>query len=133
MTPNRAGLVIFNLAGQVLLTTPFGRKDEWVFPKGHIEKDETPEETAKREALEECGIVATPLTKVGLTAYEMDKETVVIEWWTGVAIRKVREEFYEGYAEEDFRYQKWVFPDEALELLTYNDLKEILKKSLCWI
>jgi len=32
------------------------RSCHWGFPKGHVEKDETDEETAKREVLEETGI-----------------------------------------------------------------------------
>ena len=32
------------------------RSCHWGFPKGHVEKDETDEETAKREVLEETGL-----------------------------------------------------------------------------
>ena len=30
----------------------------WAFPKGHVEKDETEEQTARREILEETGLIA---------------------------------------------------------------------------
>ncbi|MCR4614666.1 MAG: NUDIX domain-containing protein [Clostridiales bacterium] len=32
------------------------RSAHWGFPKGHVENDETPEETARREVLEETGL-----------------------------------------------------------------------------
>lgn len=35
------------------------RSSNWSFPKGHVEDGETPEETAKREVLEEAGIRIT--------------------------------------------------------------------------
>ncbi len=37
----------------------------WSFPKGHPEKDETPEETARRELREETGLVVAQLLSPG--------------------------------------------------------------------
>lgn len=110
----------------------FGDTSVWLFPKGHLEKDETFEQAAKREVLEECSIIATPLTRIGTTSFTQGKEEVIVEWWSGVAVRKAREEFCEGCAEEDFRDIRWVSTKEALEMLSFEDLKEILKRALCW-
>ena len=49
---------------EVLLITS-RKTDAWVFPKGGWETDETEVEAAAREVLEEGGVVATPIEKVG--------------------------------------------------------------------
>lgn len=132
LTVTHAGMVVTNLCGQVLVISAFGDLDQIVFPKGHIEPGETSEQAAQREMLEECSIVATPLTRIGTTTFKQDTEDVVVEWWTGIGIRKVRYEFCEGYAEEDFRETRWVTPQQALELLSFEDLKDVLRKAICW-
>ena len=137
--PTRAGLLAFNLSGQVLLVTTLGSKTQWCFPKGHIEPGETPDRTAVRECYEETGIVATSLSKIGTSSYTLlrgtEEEEVIIEWWSGFAVRKVLQDPSDsplGFVETDFRDSKWVSVDEALELLSFENLKTILRKSLCW-
>ena len=51
-----AGGVVFNRQGEVLLLKH--KKDEWVFPKGHLEQGETHLEAALREVEEEAGVSA---------------------------------------------------------------------------
>jgi len=51
------GVVLFNATGEVLLREPSGHFGGyvWTFAKGRPDPEETPEETAVREALEETG------------------------------------------------------------------------------
>lgn len=49
-----AGGVVINSVGELLMIERFGKYD---LPKGHIEKGETPIETAFREVFEETGIM----------------------------------------------------------------------------
>ncbi len=53
-----AGGLIFNDDGEVAIIARHSRSGhlEWCLPKGHIEKGETPEQTAVREVHEETGI-----------------------------------------------------------------------------
>lgn len=132
LTPNRAGMVCFNLAGQVLIVSTLDASNAKVFPKGHIEKDETPDQTAKRELEEEAGIIATPLFKIGTSSYKVDKEQVVVEWWAGAAVRIAPRDPKSEYEEYDFREPEWVDPHMALDILGFEDLKVMLKRALCW-
>jgi ADP-ribose pyrophosphatase YjhB (NUDIX family) len=54
------GGVIINDQGKILLRKPSNHFDDyiWTFPKGRQQTDETPEEAALREVLEETGIKA---------------------------------------------------------------------------
>ena len=132
--PNRGGMMAFNLCGQVLLVSVIGKKDQWVFPKGHIEKDETPETTAVRECYEETGVIVSALTKIGNTTFikAPKGEEVIVEWWSGFAVRKVNNVSTDNkWFETDFRDSKWVSVEEAFKLLAFENLKIILRKALC--
>ena len=52
-----AGAVVFNKDGNVLLGSRIDTStDDWQFPQGGINKNETPAQAAKRELFEEMGI-----------------------------------------------------------------------------
>lgn len=56
--PTHAGAVVWRQGPDTplfLLVTASGRRDEWVLPKGHIEKGESPVQAAGREVHEETG------------------------------------------------------------------------------
>lgn len=57
-----AGAVVFNKNGQVLLGARIeSDSDDWQFPQGGIEKDETPAQAAKRELFEEMNVSSVDL------------------------------------------------------------------------
>ena len=60
------GGVLFDGQGRVLIRKPTGEFDGyvWSFPKGRMEKGNTPEETALREVREETGYEAEIIGKV---------------------------------------------------------------------
>src|SRR3990167_6553880 len=80
-------MICFNRAGQVLLVSSLGNDKCWVFPKGHIDDDENTNETAAREVAEEAGIEALEdsASPIGQTSYVYKGETVIVDWWTGLA------------------------------------------------
>lgn len=135
VVPTRAGMVCFNRVSHVLIVSAMGKTNEWVLPKGHIEKGETSFVTAVREVREEASIesiVVSP-TPIGVTDFWMPGtaggEHVVTEWWTGVAIKPA--ELDPHYNESDLRVVKWVEWKTALEALSYPDQRNMLRRALC--
>jgi mutator protein MutT len=70
-----AGGLIFNERDEVAIIARHSRSGhlEWCLPKGHIEKGETPEETAVREVHEETGILGVVTGSIATIDY----------WFTG--------------------------------------------------
>lgn len=101
----------------------------WDFPKGHIEKGEKAEDAAKRETKEETGLK-------DIEIMEGFKETIkyFFKWKEKNILKFVV--FYLAKTEtedvkisgEHIGYQ-WLPYEEAVEQLTFNNAKEILKKA----
>ena len=77
------GVVIHN--GQILLLKKFS--NEWVLPKGRLEKDETKEVAAVREVKEESGILADIVKYLGFVRYDYQHSD-------GVKVKKTVHYFY---------------------------------------
>jgi predicted NUDIX family NTP pyrophosphohydrolase len=64
---------------EVLLVHPSGvynRRSPWGIPKGMIDGEETPEQAARRETMEETGVVAGELVDLGHVDYTRSKKRV---------------------------------------------------------
>lgn len=74
-----AGGLIFDDQGRVAIIVRHSRSGhiEWCLPKGHIEKGETPEQTAVREVHEETGILGEVIDSIATIDY----------WFTGTTQR----------------------------------------------
>lgn len=79
------GVVVVR-SGSVLLGLRSGSHGAgtWAFPGGHLEFGESPEECARREALEETGLAVSPVARAGFTSNVFPSEgkhyvTVYIE------------------------------------------------------
>ena len=99
----------------------------WGFPKGHVEHDETEEETARREVKEETNLdVKIDTSKRYSIQYVTDKglnkESVFfLAEKTGGTLKKQDDEILEA---------KWFDFYEAIEVLTYDNTKELFKEVL---
>lgn len=77
-----AGVVVYREGPdglEVLLVHPAGRyarRSPWSFPKGRIEVGESPEEAARRETLEEAGVVVTELLALGSVVYRRGRKRI---------------------------------------------------------
>lgn len=115
------------------------RNNEWGFPKGHIEPDETELETAKREIAEETGITNLSFVenfrcvdiykiKGTLTATKnriIDKNVIYY-------LASTREDF-KGSVDDEIGQAKWLEYNQATEYLKHNNQKELLKQAYIYI
>jgi len=111
----------------LLIRDPY---EHWGFPKGHLEGEETPVQAAHRESAEETG----------LNDLLLHGPIRIIDWhfrFRGRYIHKFCHFFlFESPAAEvvpqldegitDFR---WLHLDEALELLSYDNARGVLKRA----
>lgn len=131
-----AGAVIFRRENKkikyLLLHYPRGSrrpKPYWDFPKGHIEKGEMPEVTARREVEEETGLKDIKFIegfKEWIKYFFKDKGQTVFKIVTFYLVQTKTKKVKISW--EHIGY-KWLSYEEALEQLTFKNAKEILKKA----
>jgi 8-oxo-dGTP pyrophosphatase MutT (NUDIX family) len=122
--PTHAGGIVIRIEGGVpryLIVTTRSQPYRWLFPKGHIDPGETPERTAEREVLEEAGVEAKILAAVGMIEWKKDDREIEVQFFL---MQYVREK---GRGED--RQQRWCVYDEALELLSFDNARAILRRA----
>jgi len=129
-----AGAVIFRQEGQkvkyLLLHYESGH---WDFPRGHIERGETEEETALREIREETGIKKLDFLPGFRLAHSwfyrkrFDTKTV-LSHKTAILFLAETKTHQVKISSEHIGYQ-WLSFDKALKQLTFDNSKKILEKA----
>lgn len=131
-----AGAVIFRKEGKkllfLLLRYPFGgrtSKAYWDLPKGHIEKGEKLESTAKREVAEETGLKDINFIngfQETIKYFFQWKGKDIIKFVTFLLAETKTEKI--TISKEHIGYQ-WLSYKEAIDTLTFDNAKDILKKA----
>ena len=97
-----------NLSGKIV----------WTFPKGHIEKSETIENTALREVSEETGYICEIIKPLGKTQYSFIHQNKFISkkvaWFLMSPIKKI------GIHDHEILTTRWVKINEAKKYLKYR-------------
>ena len=131
------GLVVFNSNKILLLkysvNNTQGEGGHWDFPKGHVEQNETELETALRELEEETGISKVEIIdnfrhSISYT-FSRRSESIskeVIFFLASTVEKRVT------LSHEHIAYA-WLDFNNALEKLTYENARQILKKVLPYI
>jgi ADP-ribose pyrophosphatase YjhB (NUDIX family) len=96
------------------------RKDPslWIFPKGHIEKGETPAETALRETQEEGGVAGEVVAPAGVLEFQSGREAVRVHYFV---IRATSET-----PSPERREKGWFTLAEAGERLQFESARALL-------
>jgi len=102
-----------------LLVRPKKNQREWVLPKGHIEAGETDIQAAVREVEEETGVVTREVAFAGHTEFDSGKEHVRAAFYLMEFLRM-------GVAQE-VRETRWVRYVDAIEMITHESNRELLK------
>ena len=119
------GCIIIN-DNKVLLIYEKNR-NFWGFPKGHVEKNETETETAKREVLEEVGIaVDINQNKKYILKYNINNniEKTCILFLATPKTYNIKNQ------ESEILLSGWYSFKKALSLLPYKDQQEALTKAI---
>ena len=96
----------------------------WIFPKGHIERGETAAEAAVREVREEAGVDARVVKPVHpAIEFEIGAERIHVQYYLLAATGG------SGKGEKD-RDPRWCAPDAALEAITHDDARALLRGCL---
>jgi 8-oxo-dGTP pyrophosphatase MutT (NUDIX family) len=121
----QSGAIVVRLDGKeprVLLVTSKRNSRNWIFPKGHIEKGETAEAAALREAKEEAGVVGRVIGPAGVLEYGFLGFKARVEYFLAELTR-------ESGPPEDGRKREWCVLEEALDRLSYKNTRKLLKKA----
>ena len=106
---------------EVLLITSRRRK-RWIIPKGIIEPDMNPQDSAAKEAWEEAGIRGQVASNL-IGTYEYQK-------WGGTCRVQVFllqvETVLEDWPEASYRKREWLSVQEAVKRVEEAELKQIL-------
>lgn len=131
-----AGAVIFREKNSkvyyLLLHYPAAKrrpKPYWDLPKGHIEKGETLEETAKREVKEETGLDDIKIISgfKETIKYFFRWENKNIMKFVTFFVAKTKNDKVE-ISEEHIGFE-WLLFEEAIKRATFKNAKEIIRKA----
>lgn len=108
---------------EVLLVTSIRRKN-WIVPKGFIEYNMSPFQSAKKEAFEEAGVKGSNTTKI-LGSYKVKKNGS--ELLTKIYSMKVTRVF-KDYPEKNLRKRKWFSVYDAAKKVEIAELATIIRR-----
>ena len=122
---NSCGAIVFNENTEKILLVKM-HNGNWGFPKGHIEKDETKEETAIREVLEETNVRIKIIPDFEREIKYIPNERTIKKVTIFMGITQDEEVTIDTFEIEDF---KWCTYEEALKLVTYKLQKDVLENA----
>ena len=121
----QSGAIVVRLDGKeprVLLVTAKRNPRNWIFPKGHIERGETPEAAALRETKEEAGVVGKLIGFASVLEYGFLGAKARVEYFL---VEFTREAGQPG----DGRQRTWCGLEAALDRLSYKNTRKLLRKA----
>jgi len=108
---------------EVLLVTSIRRR-KWIIPKGFIEYNMSPFQSAKKEAFEEAGVRGSNTTRI-IGSYIVRKNGS--ELLTKIYSMKVTR-IFKDYPEKNLRKRKWFTVAEAAKKVEIDELARSIRK-----
>ena len=131
-----AGGVVFRGSGSGVEYALIKAGGRWSFPKGNIEKGETPELAALREISEETGL---PLGSLSIVGRLPDVE-YAFRWGGALVFKKVHNYLVHLKAEAPLEPQlgeieevRWFSPDEARRAISFKNAKQTLDAAVAGV
>ena len=124
------GVIVWHDGNQYKLCLVKRRnKKTWVLPRGRVEPGESLEQTAVREVKEETGAIGEVVRKLGVVRYSFVSSdgtlmNRIVHFYLMRFVKQSR--FVPNPETEAYR---WVTFEEALNLLTYESEKDIVRKA----
>lgn len=100
--------------------------EHWLFPKGHVDGDESLEAAAVRELAEEAGVSGRVLAPLGTSGYAFEGKRIEVHYFLVEAMGRA------GAGEPD-RDPTWVGYAAAVERIVFVDLHRILEAAELWV
>ncbi len=104
-----------------LLVSAKKNPDLWVFPKGHIEKTEKPEDAALREIREEAGVEGVIQEHLEQMDYSSGNDMIKVDYYLVEYLKSVQP------AEQ--REHRWCSYGEAIKLIPFQESRALLEKA----
>jgi 8-oxo-dGTP pyrophosphatase MutT (NUDIX family) len=126
-----AGGVIVRWHGRVpyvlLIRDPY---KHWGFPKGHLENGETPDAAALREVMEETGLAHLVLgPRLGTIDWYFRARGRLIHKYCHFFLIESPDGDTTPQADEGITDCRWLPLSEALEVISYDNAREMLRKA----
>jgi 8-oxo-dGTP pyrophosphatase MutT (NUDIX family) len=104
------------------------RYDDWALPKGKLKKNEGWEQAALREVAEETGYQVSLESLAGDLFYYVSGRPKIVLFWNMTSIRQIPEADRLSDSPDEGDQVKWLSIPQALERITYDDEKELVKR-----
>ena len=122
---NQSGVVPYRKkenSYEVLLITSI-KKKKWIVPKGYVEFNLTPFESAKKEAFEEAGVIGSnETTELGSYAVKKSIGKQYIKIFSMEVIKVL-----DDYPEKNLRKRKWYSIEEAAQTVSFPEISSMIK------
>lgn len=109
---------------EVALVTPRNGGKHWLVPKGHIEEGMSPEDSAAKEAFEECGVVGrVDNREVGAFRFRKRGQSYMVSLYLLAVTRTMT-----NWPEMLIRRREWVRVEEAAKRVGSAELRQAIER-----
>ena len=125
--PTAGGIIYRKNKGQTEILLVQDSRERWTIPKGHIEKGETPRQTAKREIYEETGLRDIKIESwLGKINFKYRRQQSLVLMTTHIYLAQALKNTNKLKKEHWMKGIKWFTATEALNEIEYEDIGKLI-------